>query len=834
MSKVRGGQVFVEIGADPRKLFKALTDLNKSIGKIGASMTNLGTRMTAIGAAIAAPVGLAMRQFAQFDDAIRATAAVSQASGAELQKLNDKARELGATTSFTAVQVANLMTELGRAGFKPDEINAMTGAVLDLARATGTDAALSAGIMAATLRQFGLGATEAGRAADVLTKAANSTFNTVEGLGESLKYAGPVAKSLGLSLEDTTAILGVLGNVGIQGSEAGTALRRLSVISAASGEELQKLFGITNVDAAGNLKPLVDILDEINTATANMPVAERTAKMAEAFGLLGITSANVLSSSADGVRGLADQLRKAEGTAAKAAKEMDGGLGGALRIALSAVEGTALAIGDALAPSLQKLLNGVESVATGLTKFVKENEALVITAAKGIAIFTGVGVALVAVGSAIQLASFGMGGLLSAIGGIAAVVGVVLSPIGLLVAGVTAAVMLGPQLKSAFGGALDGVADAAGGVGAAFRGMAADATVVFSDLASTATTTFNGIYEAIADGDLSGAMDVLWAGLVAGWLRGVEAIMGYVDPWVSMFQNAFTILGAEIYKTWDWTWTVVAGAFNTVGAVIQGAMDNVINGVMAAWDRLEAGIRKSWNYIQSFFKKGMDLKEENNKVDSEMAARRRKRELERPGVEGRTDAAAKENKRKKDEMWARQDAVDANTQATVDGREAENRRRADERRAATQAAEGNVAGKARGKRENRARNDQFTRLLKDIEGATTLDALRGMYEEFDALSSNGRLTSAQMATLETALEDAQERVSKATSSMGGTSPSEQIAAGAGAAGGEAAKSQSEVVGTFSSNLSGMGFGSSLAQKQVDLLGKIEENTRDPDQGLVGE
>ena len=833
MSKVRGGQVFVEIGADPRKLFKALADLNKSIGKIGASMANLGTRMTAIGAAIGAPIGLATRQFALFDDAIRATAAVSQASGAELQKLNDKARELGATTSFTAVQVANLMTELGRAGFKPDEINAMTGAVLDLARATGTDAALSAGIMAASLRQFGLGATEATRAADVLTKAANSTFNTVEGLGESLKYAGPVAKSLGMSLEDTTAILGVLGNVGIQGSEAGTALRRLSVISAASGKELQDLFGITNVDAAGNLKPLVDILDEINTVTANMPVAERTAKMAKAFGLLGITSANVLSSSAGGVRGLADELRKAEGTAAKAAKEMDAGLGGALRIALSAVEGTALAIGDALAPSLQKMLQGVEAVATGLTKFVKDNEELVLTAAKGIAIFTGVGVALIGVGSAIQVVSFGIGGLLAAFSGVAAVVGTVLSPIGLLVAGVAAVVMLGPQIRGAFGGAFDGVADAAGAVGSSFRAMAADATVVFSDLASTASTTFGGIYEAIADGDLAGAMDVLWAGLKAGWLRGVEALMNYVDPWISLFQNTFTVLGAELYKTWDSMWTSVSNAFTTVGAVIQGAIDNVVNGVMASWDWLESGIRKSWNYIQSFFTKGYDLEAENKKVDDEMSARARKRELERPGVEGRSAEAEKKNAEASADLEDRKKEVDANTQKTVDEREAENRKRSAERRANTQAAETDLAQKTSGKRESRVRNDQFTKLMKDIEGATSMEALRGMYEEFDALSSTGRLTSGQTAALETALEDAQERVSKATSSMGGASPSQKIQAGAGAAAGESAQSSAEAAGTFSSvALGGLGIGSSLAQKQLDTLNAIEQNTRPGDDGLV--
>jgi len=458
MSKVRGGQVFVEIGADPRKLFKALNDLNRHVGRIGASMTQLGGRMTALGAAIAAPLGLATRQFASFDDAIRATAAVSGATGSALQSLNDKARQLGATTSFTAIQVANLMTELGRAGFSPAQIEAMTGAVLDLARATGTDATAAAGIMAATLRQFGLDATDAARAADVLTKAANSTFNTVEGLGESLKYAGPVAASLGMSLEDTVAVLGVLGNVGIQGSEAGTALRRLSVIAAGSGDELQKLFGITNTDASGNLKPLVQVLDEINTVTANMPVAERTAKMAKAFGLLGITSANVLSQSAGGVRELAAELQNAGGEAARTAKQMDAGLGGAMRITMSAVEGVALAVGDALAPSMQSFLQSLTAVAGGLTKFVQDNEALVVSVAKGVAIFTGIGAALLASGVAISATS-------ALVGGLATGLALLFSP-----ATMAASAVLG--IGSAFSSAVPGVIGFATAAGSSLTSMA--------------------------------------------------------------------------------------------------------------------------------------------------------------------------------------------------------------------------------------------------------------------------------------------------------------------------------------------------------------------------
>ena len=832
MSKVRGGQVFVEIGADSKRFFKALSDVQKGIGKIGSSMRALGSRMAAIGAGIALPVGLAVRQFAAFDDAIRATAAVSQASGAELQKLNDKARELGATTSFTAIEVANLMTELGRAGFKPDEINNMTAAVLDLARATGTDAALSAGIMAATLRQFGMGATEATRAADVLTKTANSTFNTVESLGESLKYAGPVAKSLGLSLEDTAAILGVLGNVGIQGSEAGTALRRLGVISAASGDKLKQLFNVDNTDAAGNLKPLVQILDEINTATANMPVAERTKRMAEAFGLLGITSANVLSSTAGGVTALAAQLQNAEGTAAKAAKEMDAGLGGALRIALSAIEGTALAIGDALAPSLISLVRTIEGVATGLTTFVKANQEMIVQAAKGVAIFTAVGGALIGVGATLSIVSTALGGFGAAFGAITTLATLFLNPIGLLVVGLGALAAFGPKVAASmqgmFGGVGGMVESVSASIGGAFQGAVAGAMTVLGDLATTASVTFNGIYAAIAEGDLSGAMDVLWAGLYAGWLRGVESLMNAVDPWISTFQNIFTDLGHYIYIAWDLMWTDIAALTRTMGAAIYGAFESLVNPILQRWDDLTTALKTEWINLKALFTVSdsarQKLADEKTKLKEDAAARKKARESG-TGVAARMAEAAATNAEEEQRRRERKAAIYQSAEDITGGREAENERRKRQRRSATEAAEGAVAGKGRGKRETQARNQQFTDLLKSIESASSLSALRDLYDEFDTLSQNGRLTSAQSATLETALEDAQERVSKAGVGGAGSSPSEKAAAGAGAAGVDAAQSKAEVAGTFSStNLGGMGFGSSLAERQLKALETIASNT----------
>lgn len=752
---VRQGRVFVEIGADPKKLFAALASVNKRIGSIGRSMQQMGTRMVGIGAALAVPVAMATRQLAAFDDAIRATAAVSGASGEALQRMNDQARELGRTTSFTAVQVANLMTELGRAGFRPDEIKFMTAAVLDLARATGTEASMAAGIMAATLRQFGLGAINAGRAADVLTKAANSTFNTVEKLGDSLKYAGPVAKDLGLSLEDTVAILGVLGNVGIQGTNAGTALRRLGVISAASGEKLQELFGVSNTDAEGNLKPLIQVLDEINTATAQMTVADRTAKMEQAFGLLGITSASVLSKSAGGVQELADSLRAAEGTAAETAKQMDAGLGGSLRILLSAVEGVALAFGDALAPSFQQLAALAIKSAGALTGWVNANQEAIVSAMKGAAAFVAVGGAFVGIGGSLRLVAFGLGGLTSALSLVVVpMVGVVKAAMAIVagfvaatvkVAAYTAVSLAGAAATSAawalahaplialiglVGGLIAAAASAAGGfrrlgseARAGFSRIASDAANVFGDFKAIAGSTLSAITDAISGGDMAAAMEIAMAGMLAAFARGAAAIKGEMGG-----MQAFIL--------------------NTLDAMR--------------------------SYARQPLMLFPDIKDPLVEADREALRQRQDQRINQANSSGDSDRR-----------------IAANAAARVN----------------------DLAQSIRARRVNR---EQVEEVISQATKAKTEDVIADLSDQLQSLADNGRATSEQQSRFAEAVKEARERIALQAQQdllekeiRAVVKPQEQPKP-------DGVKVQSEAAGTFSSfALSSLGVGQTIQQKILD-------------------
>ncbi len=423
-SGIRAGRAFVEIGAND-KLTAALSAAQAKMKAFADGAMGVGRQLATMGVTASIPFALSAATFASFDDAMRSVGAVSRATDAELQAMTATAAELGRTTSFTAVQVGALMTELGRAGFSPAQIQAMTKAVLDLSRATGTEAPMAAGIMSASIRQFGLQATDAARVSDVLTMAANATFNTVEALGEALKYAGPVAADLGMSFEETVAVLGTLGNVGIQGSEAGTALRQLNVIAAATGEDLKRIFGVSNVDASGNLKPLVAVLDEINKATQDMPIEERVAKMDEAFGLLGITAASVMGKAGASTTELLAKLQNAAGVADQTAKKMDAGIGGAFRIFMSALEGVANSIGKAIEGPVMAFAAIFARAMGSVTSWIDSHNGAVATVAMLTAGMVTAGAAVLGFGIAMKATAMVIGGVTTVMQGVTWTIGAV-------------------------------------------------------------------------------------------------------------------------------------------------------------------------------------------------------------------------------------------------------------------------------------------------------------------------------------------------------------------------------------------------------------------------
>lgn len=390
---------------------------------------------------------------------------------------------------------------------------------------------------------------------------------------------------------------------------------------------------------------------------------------------------------------------------------------------------------------------------------------------------------------------------------------------------IAGAIGLAGAAAYSFGGAirnaLSGIGDLAGQAGAVigetFNAVVADASIVFADLGKTASTTFTGISDAITNGDLSGAMDILWAGLHAGWLRGVEALMGYIDPWVSFFQNTFTYLGTEIAATWDTLWTSLAGAFNTFGAYLQGAFDNIINPILASWDVLEAGIRKAWIRISGIFQDGEEKQRELDGVDNEMKGRADQRGKDRPGINSRVAKAEGENAQASKDSDARTTAMREDADATAQGRLDTNEQRRKDRRAATVAAEGRVEGLTQAQTQTRQGRSTGDTLIDQMDSASSMDELRTIAAMIHDLHSRGLLTDEQKGQFDGKIDASAERIQEAES--GKPTDAAKDAADRGAA--DAAQSKTEVAGTFSASAAlGMGFGSSVQER----IAKASEQT----------
>jgi hypothetical protein len=352
-----------------------------------------------------------------------------------------------------------------------------------------------------------------------------------------------------------------------------------------------------------------------------------------------------------------------------------------------------------------------------------------------------------------------------------------------------------PPFVQALGPVASLVQQAAGAIGEGFGPAVSDGIVVLGDLAATAMTTFNGIYDAVAAGDLSGAMDVLWAGLVAGWLRGTEALMSYVDPWMAAFQDVFTDIGSGIYIAWDKIYTDSSAILNTMGAFIMGFFDNIANGVMATFDNLVAGIQIAWTRVQGYITGAEDTEQRVQAIRDENAARAEQRMQERPGVNARSDKAAAENAQAEKDRQERAKAIKEDAQATKEARQAANAQRGADRRAATQAAEGNLASVMSGQGEGRKDATVAAELLKSLGSASSLEEITNIGASIDSLIQRDNVSGDVEAKLLDAYYAALSRVNVAGAA---SSSSEKAAtAGAGAAGADSATSKAEVAGTFS-------------------------------------
>lgn len=462
---VRAGRAYVEVTADSSKLSASLSKAQAALRNFSKTAQSVGRELLTLGTVAAAPFALATKNFAAFDDTMRLVQGVTGTTGKAFDSLTKKAQALGRETSFTAQQAAEAMVSLGRMGFSSREIEDAIGSVLDLSRATGTDLAQAADIAANSMRIFGIGAADMTHVADILTATANGSAQTLVDLFEALKVAGPQAVAAGEDITQTAAAIGVLANVGIKGSLAGTALRKsFSQFASADVRDYLADFGVQTVDATGNLRAMADVMRDLAGVMSALPTADKLAFAEQVFDLRGSLAGLSITADPASLDAFSKKLSNVNGVARETSQTMDKGLGGSFRLFASAAEGAANATGTAIATTLQPLMESATRTINSFTKWIEVNQGVVTTIAAVAAAGVTLGATLMAIGAASSLVSRG-------IGGINAVVKITTKLFGLHKAAATGAAAANTALAASF--RLVGIAAATIGIVGLIAGLAA-------------------------------------------------------------------------------------------------------------------------------------------------------------------------------------------------------------------------------------------------------------------------------------------------------------------------------------------------------------------------
>jgi TP901 family phage tail tape measure protein len=522
---------------------RAGQSMSAAFKRAGSQMSGIGEQMSMYVSLPLAAAGVATTHTAgDFEQMMNRVKAATEAAGPVFAALRQEAIDLGSSTAFSASEAADGMRIMATAGFNAQQIMEGLPAVLNMASAGAVDLATAAEIGGNILNAYGFAASDLTRINDVLARTFLSTATDLTDLGNSFKYVGPVAKSAGISFEEISAAIGLMGNAGIKGEMAGTALRgALARLLAPTKDVTGALnsLGVKVTDSSGKILPLIDIVRQLEKSGAD------TADMMTIFGQeAGPGMQALLSQGSMALANLTTQLRNSGGTADKVAKTQMQGLNGSLDELSSSAEGLMIAIGDA------GLLGAMTSITKEVTSWVN---ALAGASPQVLNVITIVGTLLAAAGP-----------LLIFFGKITEAVGVMLPWVK----------KLGGALKGFGTSALAFFATPAGWVVLAIAAIVAGMVIAYK-YSSKFRSIMQSAFQAI--------------GNAGKWL------------WANALEPAFT--GIVVAAKWVWQalqqlWAMAGPVFAAIGRVIVGAWTGQIWPMLQGWGR---GFVTAGGMVRSFW-----------------------------------------------------------------------------------------------------------------------------------------------------------------------------------------------------------------------------------------
>ena len=562
-----------------------------------------------------------------FETSMSKVSALSGATGDDLATLEAKARELGASTTFSASQAADALGYMALAGWDTEQMLAGVGSVLTLAQAGEMELAAASDLVTDYLSAFNMEASETARMVDVLAYAQANANTTVEGLGMAFKNCAANANAAGMDVETTSAAISMMANQGLKGSEAGTALNAVLRDMTAKMEDGAIAIGEQSVavmDAEGNYRDFTDILADVQAATNGMGDAEKAAALQSTFTADSIKGLNLmLNAGADEMVGFRDELYGCAGAAEETAATMTDNLGGDLAAMNSAFEELSLKIYDGLQEPLRSAVKfitgtvvpGIEGFMAWLTTGTQEFDEfgnvvgetasplsqLASTVQSMVPVLAAAGGALLAYEGhslAVTVAEKARAAATTLVDNATKLLNgtMKLNPIGIvitLIGALVAAFLYLWNTSEEFRNFWIGVWDA---VKAAVQPLAdwvmANVITPLVSKFQEFQTLFAGLWDAIV-ANVTSAWEQI-APIVQAGMQVIQTIIGAVMPVIqAAWDGAWGLISSVFTAIWD----NISNTVNTVMGVIQGIIQVVTGIISGDWDAVWSGIKQIFESI---------------------------------------------------------------------------------------------------------------------------------------------------------------------------------------------------------------------------------------------
>lgn len=385
----KDGSVIIETKIDESGIDKGTQSINSKLGSFASKgagvLAQLGKAavagLAATGAAVTGFGAYAIKAGMDFDSGMSEVASISGATGKDLDSLRDKAKEMGATTNFSATEASEGLKYMALAGWNTEQMISGLPAVLHLAGAAGMELARASDIVTDTMSAFGLEAEEASRVSDVFATTQMKSNTNVEMLGEAMKYAAPAAQAWGMSLEQTNAVLGIWANAGIKGSMAGTTFTAMLSDLRKNTEDGAIAIGDMRVEvenADGSLRDIGSIMADVEKATSGMTDAQKNATLANTFGEQSLKGVNaMLAQGSDAYKQLEQDIYNSAGAAKEAYKIMNDNLKGDIEALKSGIEGIGISLFENIDTPFREVVQKLTGYTERINKAMTEDIASV-------------------------------------------------------------------------------------------------------------------------------------------------------------------------------------------------------------------------------------------------------------------------------------------------------------------------------------------------------------------------------------------------------------------------------------------------------------------------